>query len=140
MCPIFKGQESKKKRLGWKGNHWIQKTGIEDSKGNETVDQKQVLQIWENYITEYYDLANRLENPDVEHEEQVNADKKRPYILQSEVEKAIKKMRNKKATGDDDVPGDVFKLLREDGLGLMTQQINNIRETGERLKDFIKLK
>jgi len=26
------------------------------------------------------------------------------------VEKAIKEMKNKKATGDDDVPGDVLKL------------------------------
>jgi hypothetical protein len=31
--------------------------------------------------------------------------------LQSEVEKAIKEMRNKKATVDDDVPDDVLKLL-----------------------------
>jgi hypothetical protein len=29
------------------------------------------------------------------------------------VEKAIKKMRNKKTAGDDDVPGDVLKLLGE---------------------------
>ena len=28
--------------------------------------------------------------------------------MQSEVEKAIKEMRNKKATGDDDVSGDVL--------------------------------
>jgi len=35
--------------------------------------------------------------------------------LGSEVEKATKEMRNKKATGDD-VPGDVFKLLGEGGL------------------------
>jgi hypothetical protein len=32
------------------------------------------------------------------------------------VEKAIKEVRDKKATGDDDVPGDVLKLLGEDGL------------------------
>jgi len=32
-----------------------------------------------------------------------------------EVPKAIKKMRDKKATGGDDVPGDVLKLLGEDG-------------------------
>jgi hypothetical protein len=38
------------------------------------------------------------------------------YILQSEVEKAIKGMRNKKATGDDDVPGDVLKIFEEGGL------------------------
>jgi hypothetical protein len=30
------------------------------------------------------------------------------------VEKAIKEMRNKKATRDDDVPGDVLKLLGDD--------------------------
>jgi hypothetical protein len=28
-------------------------------------------------------------------------------------------MRNKKATGDDDVPGDVLKLLGEGGLKIM---------------------
>jgi hypothetical protein len=42
---------------------------------------------------------------------EVDKDEKGPYILQSEVKKAIKEMRNKKATGDDDVPGDVLKLL-----------------------------
>jgi hypothetical protein len=42
------------------------------------------------------------------------------------VEKAIKEMRDKKATGDEDVPGDVLKLLGEDGLRLMTQLINSI--------------
>ena len=32
------------------------------------------------------------------------------------MEKVIKEMRNKKATGDDDVPGDVLKLLGEQTL------------------------
>ena len=41
--------------------------------------------------------------------------------MQSEVKKAIKEMRNKKATGDDDIPGDVFKLLGEGGLKIMTK-------------------
>jgi hypothetical protein len=47
------------------------------------------------------------------------------------VEKAIKEMRNKKATGDDDVPGDVLKLLGESGLKIMSKLINTIYETGE---------
>jgi len=34
-------------------------------------------------------------------------------ILQREVEKVIKDIRDKKATGDDDVPGDVLILLGE---------------------------
>jgi len=52
---------------------------------------------------------------EVEPEEEVDTDKKGPYILQIEVEKTIKEIRNKKATGYD-VPGDVLKLLGEGGL------------------------
>ena len=48
----------------------------------------------------------------IEPEEEVDTDEKGPYILQSEVEKAVKEIRNRKATGDDDVPGDVLKLLK----------------------------
>jgi hypothetical protein len=68
-----------------------------------------------------------------------SADEKGPYILQSEVGKAIKEMRNKKATGDDDLPGDVLKLLGESGLKIMTKLINTIYETGEWPKDFTKV-
>ena len=97
------------KELGWKENQWIQNIGIEDSQGNRIVEQSEVLKIWENYITELHDRPNRPVTLEVEPEEEVDADEKGPYILRSEVEKAIKEMRNKKATGDDNVPGDVFK-------------------------------
>jgi hypothetical protein len=65
----------------------------------------------------------------------IDADKRGPYILQSEVRKAIKDMRDKKATGDD-VLGDVLKLLGNDGFRIVTQVINNMNDTGERPKDF----
>jgi hypothetical protein len=48
-------------------------------------------------------------------------------------------MRNKKATGDDDVPEDVLKLFGEGGLKIMTKLINTIYETGEWPKDFTKV-
>ena len=51
------------------------------------------------------------------------------------MDKAIKEMRNRKATGDD-VPGDVLKLLGEGGLKVLTKLINTIYETGEWPKDF----
>jgi len=62
---------------------------------------------------------------------EVDANEKGPYILQNEVEKAIKEMGNKKATGDDDVPRDVLKLMGEGGLKIMMKLINTIYETGE---------
>jgi hypothetical protein len=43
-----------------------------------------MLKIWENYITELHDRPNRPETLEVEPEEEVNADEKGPYILQSE--------------------------------------------------------
>jgi hypothetical protein len=52
------------------------------------------------------------------------------------VEKAIKEMRNKKAAGDDDVPGDVLKLFGEGGLKIMKKLINIIYEIAEWPKDF----
>jgi len=93
----------KTKELGWKETQGIQNIGIEDSQGNRIVEQSQVLIVWENYITELHDRPNRPVTLKVEPEEEVDADEKGPYILQSEVEKAIKEMRNKKATGVDDV-------------------------------------
>ena len=79
---------------------------------------------------------NRPVTLEVEPEEEVDADEKGLYILQSEVEKAIKEMRNKKATGDDDVPGHVLKLLGEGSLKIMMKLINTIYETGEWPKDL----
>ena len=111
----------KTKELDWKETQGIQNIGIEHSQGNRIVDQRQVLKIWENYITELYDRPNQLETLEVEPKEEVDTDEKGPYILQSEVEKAIKEMRNRKATDDDDVPGDVLKLLEEGGLKILTK-------------------
>jgi uncharacterized membrane-anchored protein len=48
----------KTKELGWKENQGIQNIGIEDSQGNIIINQRRVLQVWENYITELYDRAN----------------------------------------------------------------------------------
>ena len=102
----------KKKELGLKEIQGIQNIGIEDFQGNKIADKSQVLKIWENYITELYDRPNLPENLEVEPEEEVDTDGRGSYILQSEVEKAIKEMRNKKATGCD-VPWDVLILLEE---------------------------
>jgi hypothetical protein len=47
------------------------------------------------------------------------------------VEKAINQMRNRKATGDDYIPGNVPKLLGDDGPRLMIPLINNMYDIEE---------
>jgi hypothetical protein len=51
--------------------------------------------------------------------EEVNENHKGRHILRGEVEKAIKEMRDKKATGDDDLPLEALKLLGDEGLNLL---------------------
>ena len=45
-------------------------------------------------------------------------------------------MWNRKATGDDDIPGDVLTLLGEGGLKILTKLSNTIYNTGEWPQDF----
>jgi hypothetical protein len=47
------------------------------------------------------------------------------------VEKSIKDVRDKKATGDNNICGDPLKFLGEYGLQLMAQLFGNMCETGE---------
>ena len=81
----------KTKELGSKETQEFQNIGTEDFQGNRIVDQRQVLKIWENNVTELYDRTNRPETPEVESEEEVDTDEKGPHILQGEVEKLSRK-------------------------------------------------
>jgi Reverse transcriptase (RNA-dependent DNA polymerase)/Endonuclease/Exonuclease/phosphatase family len=54
-----------------------------------------------------------------------------PVISASEVEAAIKKMKNGKATGPDDIPVEAWKLLGRRGVDILTGLFNHIIETGE---------
>ena len=126
----------KKEELGWNETQGIQSIGIEDSQGNKIEDKRQVPRIWENYITELYDRPNRPETLQAGPEEEVDTDEKGPHILPCEVENAMKEMRNRKATGGDDILGDVFKLLGEGGLKILTKLSNTIYNTGQWPEDF----
>jgi len=56
------------------------------------------------------------------------------------VGKAIKEVRDKKAIGDDDVPGYVLKLMGEDSLRrIMTQLINILYGNGQWPKYLIEV-
>ena len=82
--------------------------------------------MWVNSITEHHDQPNWPENLEVEAEGDVGVDEKGPYIFQSEAVKAMKEMREKKTTGDDDILADVVRLLREDGFRRMAPLISSI--------------
>ena len=111
--------------------------GIEDSQGNRIVDQRQVLKMWENYVTDIYDRPNRPETLEVESEEEVDTDEKGPYIFKARWKKLLRKRGIERLQEVIMyIPGDVLKLLGEGGLKIVTKLINTIYETGEWPKDF----
>jgi hypothetical protein len=81
----------------------------------------------------FYTRPNRPKNLEVEPEEEVDADEKGPYVLRSEVEKAIKEVRDKKVTKGD-VPEDVPKLVGEDGIRMTHRSTTYMKlESGPRI-------
>ena len=56
----------------------IQNIGIKGSEGYIIADQRQVLKILENYITELYDQANQQENLGAEHKQEADSNEKGP--------------------------------------------------------------
>ena len=65
----------------------------------------------------------------METQEEVDEDEKGSYILHGEVE--VKEVKNKKATANDDVPGDVLRLLGENGLKIVSRLFSRIYGRGE---------
>jgi hypothetical protein len=61
---------------------------------------------------------------------------RKALIICSDVEKAINRVRDKRVAGDDDVPGNVLRLLGDVGHNIMPHLISNIYGTGEWGKDF----
>jgi hypothetical protein len=50
----------KTKELGWKETQGIKNIVIKDSQRNRIVHQRQVLKIWENYISQLYGRPNYI--------------------------------------------------------------------------------
>ncbi|XP_077301158.1 uncharacterized protein LOC143921680 [Arctopsyche grandis] len=81
--------------------------------------------IWKEYIEENFQ-TQRTE-PEIREGFQTSS----LSILQSEVENAIKKAKNKKAPGKDSIPVELLKLLDEEGIRILTKLFNQIYETGK---------
>jgi hypothetical protein len=64
----------------------------------------------------------------METQEEVDEDEKGSYILHGEVE--VKEAKNKKATANDDVSGDVLRLLGENSLKIVSRLFSHIYGRG----------
>ena len=84
-----------------------------------------------------YDSVNPLKDIAIKAEEELDEDGKGPTIIRSEVVKAIKDMRRKKTTEDDNIPVDLLKELGDSGLKIMTALVNKTYMSADWKCDFV---
>ena len=76
---------------------------IKDKNRNMLFDENEIKQIWEEYVTTLYN-DTRANPPDVMNDEGEE-------IMLSEVEQAIKDLKDKKEPGKDDITAEMIKAL-----------------------------
>ncbi|GFO29086.1 endonuclease-reverse transcriptase [Plakobranchus ocellatus] len=99
--------------LGW----------IKSKDGTMLMEKKEIINRWSEYVEDLF-KGDRCEKPKLEKNiEGLN-------ILIEEVEAAIKKTKNGKATGPDNMPVEIIEALDNLGIDLTTKLLNAIYDRG----------
>ena len=95
---------------------------IKDKNGNILFDQEEIAARWVEYITELYE-DDREQMPKFE----VTSGES---IMKDEIQKALKSMKDGKATGTDELPAEALKALDEQNIEIITSLCNIIYNSG----------
>ena len=107
-----------------KGTFHLKMCTVKDRNGRDLVDAEEIKKRWKEYTEELYkkDL-NELDNYDglVSHPE--------PDMLESEVKWALGSTAANKASGDDGIPAELFKILKDDAIKVLHSICQQIWKT-----------
>ena len=106
--------------------------GIMDKNENLLYETEDKKRRWIEYIEELFDDVRSENGPDIREDLEV------PEINMEEMNHAIKKMPNGKATGEDGVASEMFKVLGQNGKKKLLHLLNNILRSGQMPQDFLK--
>ena len=95
---------------------------IKDKNGNILFNQEEIAARWVEYITELYE----------DHKEQMPMFEvtSGASIMKEEIQKALKSMKDGKATGPDELPAEALKALDEHNIEIITSLCNIIYNSG----------
>lgn len=105
---------------------------IVDNHDKVVIDKKQRLEIWGKYIEELFE-DNRPTPLDTPIDEESGLS-----ITESEVQNAIKHMKDGKAPGPDSFRSEFLKLMDEEGIRWLTKMFNRIYDSGEIPQEWLK--
>ena len=95
---------------------------IRDKNGNILFDQEEIAARWVEYITELFE-DHREQMPKFEVTSGVS-------IMKEEIQKALKSMKDGKATDTDELPAEALKALDEHNIEIITSLCNIIYNSG----------
>ncbi|XP_073841564.1 uncharacterized protein [Musca autumnalis] len=89
--------------------------------------------IWKNYIQSLFTDVNRSSFNNQSAQPMTGTN-----ITKSEVESAITSLKTRKATGPDEIPSEMLKLMDENNIGLLTRLMNHVYNTCHYPQDWLK--
>ena len=95
---------------------------IKDKNGNILFKQEEIAAIWVEYITELYE-DHREQMPKFEVTSGAS-------VMKEEIQKALKSMKDGKATGTDELPAEALKALDEHNIEIITSLCHIIYNSG----------
>ena len=104
---------------------------IKNAEHRVLTDLKDILRRWRDYAKDLYHDENNLTNEDRDQSPTLP-------ILESEVEKAIRKLPKNKAAGIDDLPAELLKTDNQQMTKIVCQLCNKILESGEWATDWLR--
>ncbi|KAI5100986.1 hypothetical protein C0J45_9972 [Silurus meridionalis] len=111
------------------GKDVLQVRAVKDGEGNVLTSEESVLRRWREYFEQLMNKENEKERR-LDDVELVKQDVDR--ISKEEVRAAIKRMKNGKSVGPDDIPVEAWRCLGEMAVEFLTRLFNRILE-GERM-------
>ena len=112
-----------------------------DSKGALLTVKEDMKERWKEYVEMLCDKDGKPVKDElgVENERNVEVDSLGPELLASEIEAAIKEMKNGKAVGIDEIPAEILKALEELAEHHMTAMCHEMYRSGCWPDDFKKV-
>ena len=104
---------------------------IEDKMGHLQTSMCGKLAVWKEYIEELFHDTRPMEHG-------IKETSSGPPITITEVKQALRRMKDGKAVGSDEVHIEVLKLMEENGLNIIVKLFNNIYNTGAIPRDWLK--
>ena len=99
---------------------------IKDENGKVLTEENEIKDRWKRYCEKLY--ASQ-EETSVDQADFSYDDEEEPDILLSEVKNAIRKLKNNKAPGIDDIPGELLKNFDNAGVKILLQLCNKVWHT-----------